>query len=261
LIKSVLAIGAHPDDELSIAGLLIHMVKLGIKVHLLFFTRGENGPRGFPPVAPNVPLGRIRAAEAVSASGIIGAESIDFLNYVDIGYHDVESLGPAHDPDVASREIREHIVHCKANVVFTHGSDGDYGHPAHLLTHRMTLKAVQEIVNKKPLVYSWDAWWEGYDKPERLNRSDSAHALLNVEQYLPLVLAMGRCHRTQSSTWHYRKEQKRGCKLTFEEIWHNQPVLSIHRHVPQVELNKLPEDELMIWLKEKALLKEKVNHE
>jgi N-acetylglucosamine malate deacetylase 2 len=247
-IKSVLCFGAHPDDELSIAGLLIHMARQGVAVHLLYLTGGESGPRGVPPIAPNADLGKIRPAEAICASGIIGAETVEFLGYVDISQDANDRLGPLHDPDVLAGQIRAHIERTQPQVVFTHGSDGDYGHPAHKLCHRMVKRVVQEMGAQAPLFYGWDAWYADYPWPERLNQSDSTHAYIDVEQYLDLVRAMGQCHRTQSSTWHYRKEQKNGRKMTFEEIWRNQPTLFIHRHLPPVAEDANPQDELMAWL-------------
>jgi len=64
MILDVLALAAHPDDiELSCAGTLIKMSKLGYKVGIVDFTRGELGTRGTP---------QTRAKEAQESSRIMG---------------------------------------------------------------------------------------------------------------------------------------------------------------------------------------------
>lgn len=72
----ILAFGIHPDDvELGCSGTLIKHVKLGYKVGICDFTRGEMGTRGTP---------ELRIEESEKGREIIGALIRDNLNMQDV---------------------------------------------------------------------------------------------------------------------------------------------------------------------------------
>jgi N-acetylglucosamine malate deacetylase 1 len=68
--KSVIAIGAHPDDiEFSMAGTLLLLSKAGFAIHYLTLANGSLGSRTHPAAQ----LRRIRRRESVAAARILGA--------------------------------------------------------------------------------------------------------------------------------------------------------------------------------------------
>lgn len=69
--KSILVVGAHPDDyEFGCGAVLLKAVSEGIKVHPVIFSLGESGTAGTP---------EIRREEAQNAAEVLGSELIELL--------------------------------------------------------------------------------------------------------------------------------------------------------------------------------------
>jgi len=77
--RSVLAVMAHPDDEIDIVGTLRNHQDHGDRVHLVWIT---NGQMTSMIKGPPEEVGEMRIEDAKRSAKIIGAES-RFLNYVD----------------------------------------------------------------------------------------------------------------------------------------------------------------------------------
>ena len=81
----VLAVFSHPDDaELTMAGTLIKLKRLGRRVGIADMTRGEMGTRGTP---------EIRAKEALTSASVMGLDVRVNLGLPD--GHDQELKGPS----------------------------------------------------------------------------------------------------------------------------------------------------------------------
>src|SRR2546430_6323173 len=77
---SLLAIGAHPDDETMLAGgTLAWAARAGLRVEILSVTRGEGGEVGEPPVTSQERLGEGREAEPRCAAQALRAAGAHFL--------------------------------------------------------------------------------------------------------------------------------------------------------------------------------------
>ncbi|GEM_PF-4204717 len=87
--KTVMYIGAHPDDENSIAAFLARSVGAGKKTYIVCFTRGENEPMDVG-VPKGRPMAEARMRWLRDAAAILGAEPIQ-LPYTD-GPSSVEEL-------------------------------------------------------------------------------------------------------------------------------------------------------------------------
>src|SRR6218665_3950670 len=61
---SILFVGAHPDDEQLVAGLLVQARAEGAKTYMLTATRGEAGQQ-HPQIARQKDLGAVRMAETL----------------------------------------------------------------------------------------------------------------------------------------------------------------------------------------------------
>ena len=81
--KTVMWIGAHPDDEVGCSGTFAKLIKNGNTVYIVHLTSGNKGSRDLEMTSER--LARIRKKEDIEANGIIGIpeENIIFLGYDD----------------------------------------------------------------------------------------------------------------------------------------------------------------------------------
>jgi LmbE family N-acetylglucosaminyl deacetylase len=200
--ETLLCIVTHPDDETMLTGgTLAMLVQRGVAVHILCATRGEGGEVGEPPVCARAELGRVRGAELRCAAAALGARSVAFLGYVD------PDVGPdgqvrAFEADPAELEGRvvAAIRRLQPAVLLTHGSQGEYGHPGHILTHQAVMRAVRRssLATRDSLaaVYTFCAAIPG--RQDRIfNEADPAHVVLDVTPWLDVKSAAATCHRSQ----------------------------------------------------------------
>jgi LmbE family N-acetylglucosaminyl deacetylase len=143
--RILLAVYAHPDDELSAGGTLAHYARQGVSTHLICATRGEVGEappdlKGFKSIA------EMRSDELLCASNILGLDSVSFLNYRDSGMpgspdnRHPQSLVSAPVDEVA-RQVAAYIRRLKPQVVVTFDPIGGYRHPDHIAIHNATVQA------------------------------------------------------------------------------------------------------------------------
>lgn len=138
---------AHPDDELYAGGLIACLSERGVEVHLLYLTRGEGGSTGTPPVATREGLGAAREAEVRASAAALGASSLEFLGYVD-PLPQGKPLAPDVDPDHLAGQIADALRRRGAKALLTHGTNGEYGHPAHRLMHQAALRLFETTGRK-----------------------------------------------------------------------------------------------------------------
>ncbi len=81
--KTVMFIGAHPDDEVSCAGTFAKLIKNGNTVYIVHLTSGNKGSRDLEMTSER--LAAIRKQEDIAANGVIGIppENIFFVGYDD----------------------------------------------------------------------------------------------------------------------------------------------------------------------------------
>jgi LmbE family N-acetylglucosaminyl deacetylase len=155
-----------------------------VAVHVVCLTRGEGGEVGEPPLTTRAQLGDVREAELVCAVGKLGGRSLSFLGYVDptVGPDDA-LFAPAHDPAMLSGQIVASIKQVQAQVVLTHGSNGEYGHPAHQLVHTSVLIAAASLGAAAPVVYSFAAAYPAHPYPRLANAADPADVIVDVSAF------------------------------------------------------------------------------
>ncbi len=153
---TLLAVHAHPDDESSGTGGLLRLAaERGYTTVLVTCTNGDLGDvkdrrlRLNPHVNPadRQRLAEVRQAELQRAAAILGVTHLYALGYHDSGMQgcdtntDPHAFAQARVEDVASRLvpiIRQH----RPDVVVTYDEQGGYGHPDHIMTHRVTMAAL-----------------------------------------------------------------------------------------------------------------------
>lgn len=230
---NVLAVYAHPDDETMLAGgALALLSQLGARVHYLCATRGEGGEVGEPPVSALDDLGRVRESELRCAVQALGGASLELLSYVDprIGPEDT-LYSFSDDLDRFMLETQDAVRRLDIDVVITHGSSGEYGHPAHRFIHAAVRQALEALVSDVPLLYSGLAAFEGHPHPRLVNAGDPAHLILDLPPAaLAAKTAAALCHRSQHALFVRRRSIEAGRPITVPEAI--DPVESYHRHLP-----------------------------
>lgn len=195
----ILSIGAHPDDEIYAAGMLAKYASEGHAVYILTTTRGEGGPLGDPPLTDRAGLPALREKEGRAAGSMIGAREVYFLPFVDpLPGPNREWKAIAASLDEFSAAIKAVLVDLRPDIVITHGSDGEYGHPQHLFTHQAVFAALVRLWPWQPHeVLTWEAAFPGADPSRRLNPQDPASIVLDVSPWLAQKVAATEAHRSQ----------------------------------------------------------------
>jgi LmbE family N-acetylglucosaminyl deacetylase len=149
-VPTLMTVHAHPDDEtIGTGGTMAKAVGEGKRVVLVTCTRGEMGEIVVPDL--DTPdnhrrLGELRALELERAMGHLGV-----TEWQNLGYHDSDMMGrPGNldprsfwqaDLDEAARRLVWFIRRYQPDVVTTYNDFGGYGHPDHIRTHDVTVRA------------------------------------------------------------------------------------------------------------------------
>jgi LmbE family N-acetylglucosaminyl deacetylase len=226
----LLAIGAHPDDETMLAGgTLAWAVRAGLTVRILAVTRGEGGEVGEPPVTTQDRLGATREAELRCAAAALGAAGVTFLPFVDplITYTGSDPAPPSAlfridaTPEEFERAVVGVIRAVRADVLLTHGSNGEYGHPQHVYTHDIVRQAFDSAgdatcypeagaPHTPAVLYTWAAYFPPGDNDwlkRLLNQDDAADWLLDLDDdLLDRKERAALCHLSQHALFTRRSQ-------------------------------------------------------
>jgi N-acetyl-1-D-myo-inositol-2-amino-2-deoxy-alpha-D-glucopyranoside deacetylase len=156
--KRALFVHAHPDDEtINNGATMAQMVEDGVAVTLITCTRGEEGEVLVPELshlASNAEdkLGTHRITELANAMKELGVKDHRFLGE----YRDSGMMGTPQnehpncfwraDVEEAAKKLASVIDEVKPQVMVTYDENGGYGHPDHIQTHRVAMRAA-EIAN------------------------------------------------------------------------------------------------------------------
>ena len=147
---TLMTVHAHPDDEtIGTGGAMAKAVAAGHRVVLVTCTRGEMGEIVVPEM--DTPdnhrrLGELRAGELERAMGVLGVTEWENLGYRDSdmmgrpGNRDPRSFWQA-DLDEAAGRLVWLIRRYQPDVITTYNDFGGYGHPDHIRTHDVTVRA------------------------------------------------------------------------------------------------------------------------
>lgn len=196
-MPDVLCLLAHPDDEIFCADLLARLTDEGHSLHLACLTRGEGGRHyGDPPQATEATLGAVREREMRASAEVLGADGVSFLDYADRPSTEDGHRAPEHDPAQLATDLRALIDTYAPALVLTHGSGGEYGHPAHRLVQEGTATAV-DTVEVQPALYSFSAYHPSVSGSGPINRWDWADLRLEAVPDSRAKAQALLCHRTQ----------------------------------------------------------------
>ena len=155
--RRILFAHAHPDDEsCATGGTIAKYVAEGAHVTVVTCTRGEQGKIAVASLAhlgadQQDALGERRSAELRNALVALGVGDHRYLGgegrYRDSGRMDAPS-NDRHDAfwradlDEAGSQLAHVLREVRPHVVVTYDPNGGYGHPDHIQTHRVTMRAV-----------------------------------------------------------------------------------------------------------------------
>ncbi|MEO0419909.1 MAG: PIG-L family deacetylase [Pseudomonadota bacterium] len=216
---SVLAILAHPDDEITIAPVLARIVREGGKVTLIYATSGDAGP-GSSGLERAEAIGVMREKEGRCAAFALGLEEPTFWN---LGDGALATMARA--PDSAAQQAlaftKLAISESRPNAILTWGPDGGYGHADHRTISAIVTQAVAGLGPDRPeLLYAtfpqiadgvlpgFESWATTADdlitdtiryKPEDLNATETA--VRCYESQFPLPARQGLVRLLHERVW------------------------------------------------------------
>jgi N-acetyl-1-D-myo-inositol-2-amino-2-deoxy-alpha-D-glucopyranoside deacetylase len=173
-VRRILFTHAHPDDEtISTGSTMARYAAAGDHVTLVTCTLGEEGEVHVPALAALAAaegdqLGGYRLVELERSCAALGVTDHRILGgagrYRDSGMMGVDSNKHARafwnaDLDEAAGYLLEIIRELRPQVVVTYDANGGYGHPDHIQSHRVTMRAV-ELANNEgigPAKVYWTA--------------------------------------------------------------------------------------------------------
>jgi N-acetyl-1-D-myo-inositol-2-amino-2-deoxy-alpha-D-glucopyranoside deacetylase len=156
--RRLLLVHAHPDDEtIGTGATMAHYAADGAHVTLVTCTLGEEGEIHLPELAELAAdradqLGGYRLVELQRACEAMGVTDHRFLGVAG-RYRDSGMMGtPANDHprafwradlDTAAGDLLDVIREIRPQVVVTYDPNGGYGHPDHIQSHRVAMRAVE----------------------------------------------------------------------------------------------------------------------
>jgi N-acetyl-1-D-myo-inositol-2-amino-2-deoxy-alpha-D-glucopyranoside deacetylase len=169
---TLMAVHAHPDDESSSTGGLLRIAaEQGHTTIVVTCTNGELGEVNIPDLrlnprkdpADGQRLALIRQEELSKAAAILGVTRVYLLGYHDSGMagwdsnHDRQAFVQANQEDVTGQLV--HIIRRhRPDVVVTYDAHGGYGHPDHIMAHRVTVASVEAAAVAKRFPEGGSPW-------------------------------------------------------------------------------------------------------
>jgi len=133
--RTLVALFAHPDDEVAVAPMLARYAREGVQVYEIYVTGGEAGTgpgqmlQRSDTIKAGQGLARIRADEARCSATALGVNAPIIFDFPDGKLGDYLS-DRALNIRLADRLAQE-MARIKPDVVVTWGPDGGTGHPDH----------------------------------------------------------------------------------------------------------------------------------
>lgn len=228
-MADILVISAHPDDEtLFSGGTMAKYAQQGHAVFILETTRGEGGEVGEPPLTTRENLAAFREQEVREAARTLGARDIFFLSFID-PYMEINGIARRIDVPLTdfAAAIAEYVRQIKPDLIITHGSNGEYGHPQHIYTHQATRLALNSGPSRTALM-SWSAWYAPAEHERILNRNDKADIVVDISPWHDIKVAAALCHKTQ----HAMFLRNSGAPSVVDMVWKTEAFHIWHGPLP-----------------------------
>lgn len=176
---SLLCVHPHPDDEaIACGGVLARAIARGHEAHVVTCTGGEVGENQAGIDLGDEDIATHRRREMADAAAALGLTSHHWLGYRDSGMVDTPDNDHADafvraDLYEAATRLAAIIRELRPHVVVSDDEHGTYGHPDHIMGHRVTTRAV---------AIAADPWWRSDQEPWRVERV-YVHALSRARMW------------------------------------------------------------------------------
>jgi len=215
--KVLMAIFAHPDDEMTIAPILSRYVSEGVKVYLVVCTDGRLGTNDFTDHEAGEGLVAIRKEEMKCAAEKLGVELIH------LDYHDQLRAAEGYDGHVPHArelilELGDIIADKKPDALITWGPDGGSTHMDHrLVGASVTQVFLSKLWAKTKLLYYVGTPSHLIDEPERKKLAGIDASYLNVgvkysDADAEKAMESLKCHKSQVSPEMLKWKEESGKK-------------------------------------------------
>lgn len=192
-MATLVVVHAHPDDEsLGSGGTLQHYKRLGVRTVVVICTGGEAGEISDPALATPENLGEVRRRETETAMAILGVDRLFWLGYRDSG---MAGTPENDDPGCFLRANMEEAVgrlvrlirEERPQVISSYDVNGTYGHPDHVMAHRVAQAAYWAAGDGGRFPEAGPAWrvaklYEQVNPRSNLERMREAMRAAGIEQ-------------------------------------------------------------------------------
>jgi LmbE family N-acetylglucosaminyl deacetylase len=148
---TILAIFAHPDDEIGVGSTLAYYSDRGVRTVLICATRGEAATIYCEDCATRETLAQVRTAELECACAHIGIRELRWLDWPDGGVKNLPR-------EQAIGELVRQIRAIRPHVILTHPEHGLYPHPDHLAIWEMVREAFTLAADEAAYPEAGPAW-------------------------------------------------------------------------------------------------------
>jgi LmbE family N-acetylglucosaminyl deacetylase len=161
-VATLVCFHAHPDDEaIATGGSMARAHAEGHRVVLVVATDGAHGevPDDLSNGESLVDRRRVETMESVAA---LGVDRVEFLGYADSGMtgweqNDDDASFWRVDLDDAAARVADLLREERPDVFTIYDWHGNYGHPDHILVHRVGVRAVELVRSELPALRVFEA--------------------------------------------------------------------------------------------------------
>jgi mycothiol S-conjugate amidase len=153
---TILAIFAHPDDEIGAGSTFAHYSDAGVRIILACATRGEVATIFCDDCATRETLADVRTQELQCACDNLGIRELRWLDWPDGGIKNLPR-------EEAVGQVVELIRDVRPTILVTHPQNGLYPHPDHLAVWEIVAAAFDAAGDEQRYAGAGPAW-----QPQRL---------------------------------------------------------------------------------------------
>lgn len=217
--RTILFVGAHPDDETAISEVLSKYARLGNTIYVIIATDGKDGTR-VTKIPAGDSLGALRRAESTCGCKTLGVRPPIFLGIerldtkIGTGKYFKE-----HQRFMDSLKVRIPLIN--PDIIITAGPDGDTHHSEHIVVGASVteLLLAEGWVEKYPLYYF--AWKKGdvsVDPGGYVNEQYYNVKVTYTQDDENKAIAALQCYKTQYTEQEFKEDAELKLKDTTNTI-------------------------------------------